>query len=320
MGAAMEFKKPLPEEEQIKLFEELKKNDDPIIREKLILHNLRLVQWVALKYYKPGKNELNDLFQQGVLGLMEAIEQYDPEKGTFANYAIWWIKNYSIKGLDAERLIRIPIYLKEKVNSVIKVRNNLIQKLGREPTEYDVSKATGLGLEDTRKLLNIINKPISLNTPIGEEGEGLTLEDTIPDDRYNLEEIEDRLFREQLLKEIKAALTDEQYQIIVMRYGFNCEPITLKAIGERLELTTYKVVHQEGKALWRLRKLRYFMDLKKELYEESEDNTIYYRSPNYGRGESALRVDDAAIKRVEKGAKIDDYIKEKLKELLDAAR
>ena len=128
------------------------------------------------------------------------------------------------------------------------------------------------------------------------------------------------MFREQLLKEIKAALTDEQYQIIVMRYGFNCEPITLKAIGERLELTTYKVVHQEGKALWRLRKLRYFMDLKKELYEESEDNTIYYRSPNYGRGESALRVDDAAIKRVEKGAKIDDYIKEKLKELLDAAR
>lgn len=275
----MNFKKPLLEEE---LEELLNRRDDPAAIEKIIIHNLRLVNWVAKKYYRPGKNELDDLFQQGVLGLMKAIKGYDPNKGKFSNYAVWWIKQSITRDIDDNsRIIRVPAYMNQQVKKLIEVKNKLYQELGRKPTEKEISKAANLELKEVTKIINASKQPRSLDEVIGGEDEDRTLGDIIQDETEpTIEEVvEEREIGRQLIKVVNEILSTEEKEIIYLRYGFYGKQHTLKEVGEKFNKTRERIRQQEYKAFRKLRKTRFVVELVKERYIDTL--TPFYRSKDY---------------------------------------
>lgn len=275
----MILKEPLLEEELRVL---LSRREDPEAREKIILHNIRLVNFIAKRYYNPEKNELDDLFQQGVLGLIKAIKKYDPDKGTFSNYAAWWIKESIIRVFyDSGNIIRIPEHMVQKINSLIEVKSKLYQELGREPTKKEISSAMDLKLEEVIKIINVIKQPRSLEEPIdGEDGE-ITLRDSIKDDLGpTIEEtVEEREIGRQLVKTMENTLTIEENKILLSRYGINGREYTLRELGKRFNKTHERIRQIERKALNKLRRTKFIIELKKELY--IEELTPYYKGRDY---------------------------------------
>lgn len=300
----LELKEPLPKNEQLMLFEEYKKTYDPSIREKLIVHNLRLVQWTALKYYLPGENDLDDLFQVGVMGLMRAIKDYDPGKGTFGNYATYWIKQAITRDIDDKAgLIRVPVYMAQKIHKLKNVKNELCQTLGRSPTLEEISQAMESDIDSVIEILKVSDEVVSLDTVIGVEDEGTTLGEFIPDDSPGPDTIaEDKVFLEQVKDAIKPKLTDLQYNSIVLYYGLNGKAYTLKEIGDKHNVTGEYVRTQRQKALRTIRKMPFMQEVYKNIYSEVEEKTSYYRSvdhtkPKVRGGKYSSPVEIAVLER-----------------------
>jgi RNA polymerase primary sigma factor len=240
--------------DEIELSRRIEQGDESA-RQQLAESNLRLVVSIAKRYIGRGLSFL-DLIQEGNLGLIKAVEKYDYTKGfKFSTYATWWIRQAITRSIaDQSRTIRIPVHMSEIINKTYRIQRTLLQELGREPSDQELSEALKMPVEKVREVLKVSADPISLDTPIGEEDDS-HLGDFISDD--NITGPEDAasftLLREQISR-LLDTLTEREQRVLTMRFGLkDGRPRTLEEVGKEFNVTRERIRQIEAKALRKLR-------------------------------------------------------------------
>ena len=246
----------LSEEEERSLGEKSARGDEEA-RRKLSESNLRLVVSLAKRYTGRGV-PLMVLIQEGNMGLMRAAQKYDYTKeNRFSTYASWWIKEAMQRAIDQQsREIRVPVHVAENMKRVQKTGRELQQSLGRDATPKEIAEKLGDKTEEeVKNILNYLQSPVSLETPVGDDGEN-SLGDMVEDrTEPTPEEAMNALVQQEEVKELLETLSDRERQVIRLRYGLDEEkPHTLEEIGEILGVTRERVRQIEARALEKLRK------------------------------------------------------------------
>ena len=272
---------PLLSAEEEKQLAILAQNGDKDAKDRLIQSNLRFVVAVARRYYCNGLDML-DLIQEGNIGLIDAVNRFDPHKGfRFTTYAYWWIKQKILRAIvEKNRNIRLPLAVYFKIENIKTITSALRTKLNREPTIEEISESSNIPVPELLKLHPLQYDTVSMESIItdSDSEEGKKLEDYLSDKDYSVENI---VIRNELDKRIyevlkNCGLTDKQINILMLRSGFDGEVRTLEYIAKKYGVSRERIRQAESKAL---NKIRHSKNIG--IIAEYSDDSDYYLKKNF---------------------------------------